>query len=188
MNCSADKNITIRPVREEEFSIVFDLCEKRFGKGYLDREEFEQWLRQPQLFLAAECEGVFCGCVCYLPEEIDDLARYMRLTSEYVRSVSGGKPVIHCKTAVVVPEYERCGIMQGLVAAANENARELGYGAAFAPAWKHDGQVPVGKLLCRLGFEKLAEAENIWYDMEKYTCVVCGGRCKCTAVIFQKRL
>ncbi len=183
-----NESLKIRPVRADEFQVVFALCEKRFGKGYMNREEFDQWLKYPEFFLAAEQDGAFCGFVCYFPEEAEDLAKYMRLPRDYVELVSGGKPVIHCKTAVLFPEYEHSGIMHNLVERATDNAKAMGFGAAFAPAWKYKNHVPVRKLLNRLGFEELVEKENIWYDMENYECIICGGRCRCSAVIFQKTL
>ncbi len=183
-----NKEIVIRSVRESDYKIIFELCEKRFGKGYLTRKNFDEWLKNPTLCLAAEYEGRFCGFVCYIPEPYEALAKYMKLDARYIKSVSNNKAVIHGKSAVLFEEYEHLGIMQALVEAANNNARELGFGAVFIPAWEYDGFVPVGKMLNRLGFRQTARRENIWYDMENYICVVCGGRCKCSAVIFEKRL
>ncbi len=180
------EKLNIRPVRKDEYELIFNLCEKRFGSGYLTPELFESWLENPQLFLAAEYEGNFSGIVCYVPQDAHELAEYLQLTEEYIKGVSGGRPVIHCQTAVLVPEYEHRGIMQALVTAANENAQQLGFGAAFAPAWKYNGFVPVRKMMLRLGFKEIAEKENIWYNTDGYICVICGGRCKCSAVIFQK--
>ncbi len=180
--------ITIRSVQESDYKTIFELCEKRFGKGYLTHSEFEQWLKSPTLCLAAEYEGDFAGFVCYTPQSPEDLAKYMQLDACYISSVSDNKAVVHGKSAVLLEEYEHLGIMQALVTAANNNAKELGFGAVFVPAWEYDGFVPVEKMVNKLGFQEIARRKNIWYDMENYTCVVCKGRCKCNAVIFEKRL
>ncbi len=180
------EKIKIRPARSDDYQIIFDLCEQRFGNGYLNHKEYDIWLKNPRLFLAAEYEGTFAGTVCYLPEKAEALAKYMQLDTEYIKTVSDGKPVIHCKTAVLVPEYDHLGVMQALIEAANENSRKLGFGAAFAPAWKYNGFIPMEKLMLKLGFDEIAERQNIWYDMDGYTCIICGGKCKCTAVIYQK--
>ena len=178
----------IRPATADDFENVLKVGELRFGTGYLTREEFNTWLEYPEFLLVAEMDGRFAGYVYHRPEKIEVLAKYMKLDPDYVRRVSGGKPVIHCRSAALSPEFEHCGIMFTMVEALEKKAREEGFGAEFAPAWKYGDKVPMRKILTAMGYTELCEKERLWYDQEDYYCVVCKGRCVCTAVIFQKIL
>ncbi len=183
-----NNKLTIRPLQSSDYDIIFELCQKRFGEGYLEKKEFESWLKFPEYALAAEYGGSFAGFLCYMPSTVNDIAEYMKITPEYINNVSGGKDVVHFKTAILYPEYEGKGIIHSMAALAQERLKKYGYGAIFGPAWKYGDCIPMKKPLLRLGFSEVCERENIWYDMENYTCVICGGRCRCTAVIFQKKL
>ncbi len=183
-----DLNITIRALKSSDYDVIFELCEERFGKGYLEKSEFEKWLNFPSYALAAEYDGRFAGFLCYMPSTVNDIADYMHITPEYVNSVSGGKGVVHFKTAILLPEFEGKGIIHAMASRVQERLKKDGYGVIFGPAWKYNGFIPMKKSLLRLGFTELCERENIWYDMKNYICVACGGRCRCNAVIFQKIL
>ena len=183
---NTDENILIRSAKAEDFERIKQLAELRFGIGYLDRQEFDAWLRDPDFFLVAEVDGRFAGYAYHRPESVEELASYMKLDPAYVRQVSGGRPVIHCRSAALAPEFEHRGLMQKIVAQLEETAGREGFGAEFAPAWKYGEAVPMRKNLLARGYTELCEREKLWYDQENYRCVICGGRCRCTAVIFQR--
>lgn len=185
---SAVPEILIRPAAPGDFDNIDKLCDKRFGEGYLHRGEFYRWLKYPKLFSVALFDGAFAGFAFLMPEDAVPLAAYMKISAEDVKAFSGGKPVLHCRSAALVPEYEHHGLMYRLLSEILDNARVLGYGAAFAPAWKYKDKVPMGRLLDKLGFEKMCERQMLWYDQADYKCVACGGRCSCDAVIYRKKI
>lgn len=175
----------IRPAVEKDFETIEQLCTLRFGSGYLKRGEFERWLRNPELFLVTEHNGDLVGYVCFLPVSPQEMAEYLHFPVEEVEKASGGKDVIHCKSTAVFSEYEHKGLMRLLWERILANVRNAGYRVAYGPAWKYRGFVPMDHLLTSLGFVPICEKEKLWFDDKSYTCIICGGPCKCPAVIYQ---
>lgn len=69
-----------------------------------------------------------------------------------------------------------------------EDAAGLGYGSIFGSAWVYDGKIPMSHLFDHFGFRQLYGRKLLWYHEENYRCVVCGGRCRCDAMIYYKKL
>ena len=180
-----NEKIKIRPAEEKDYPIILDLCDRRFGKGYIDHDEFSRWLCYPDFFLALDYDGEFVGYVCILPSDPDEVCRKTALPIDEVRAECENKKVIRCRSAVLREEFERCGFMRMLWEKVFANAKAAGYDIAYCPAWKYDGFVPMDHLLTKLGFFAVAEKEMLWYDEENYTCVVCNGRCRCTARVYK---
>lgn len=183
-----EEQIQIRSAVEEDFDRIEALCTERFGAGYLTRAEYRRWLQNPELFLVAEDGGGFCGFCCLMPESAEALSNYMKIDLRTVEAASGGKPVIHCRSAALVSSKEHCGVMYRMLSRELENARAMGFGAAFAPAWVYHGVIPMGHLMDLLGFEQIGIRDNLWLNQAHYHCVICGGRCRCQAAIYKKSL
>ena len=180
-----EQELFIRPAASDDYDAVSALCDLRFGDGYLKREEFDEWRKNPELFLVMEDEGRFVGYVCFVPSSPEKMAEYIKFPVEDIIKDSGGRDVIHCRSTVLYPEYEHKGIMRVLWTHILEKVKDMGYRVAYGPAWKYNDFVPMDHLLTSFGFEKIADRENLWYDDETYTCIVCGGRCSCPAVIYR---
>jgi len=183
---TTEEHIYIRSAQKSDFEVIEKLCTERFGAGYLTRTDFEEWLAFPKLFLVAADGDRFCGFCYLMPENKEKLAEYMKIDVKTVEDASNGKPVLHCKSAALVSTEEHRGLMFRLLSQELENAKEMGFGAAFAPAWTYNGKIPMGHLMELLGFEKIGVRDNLWLDQENYTCVVCGGKCRCQAIIYKK--
>ncbi len=179
------KEIKIRSAKMSDYDIINRLCDLRFGKGYLSVGEFSNWLKNPDLFLVLEYKGDFVGYVCFVPATPEQIASYMKLPLESVLEVSSDPYVIHCRSTALFESYEHMGFMKRLWDVILENTKKHGYKAAFGPAWEYNNFVPMDRLLSGLGFEKIAKKENLWYDDENYTCIICNGRCSCSAVIYK---
>lgn len=183
-----DDSVKIRFAKKSDFENIRALCVERFGEGYLAEKDYEAWLKTKELFLVAEDNGAFCGFCYLMPESYEDLAAYMKLDVATVEKVACGKPVLHCRSAALKSDAEHRGVMYRLLSEELKNAKELGFGAAFAPAWSYRGRTPMAHLMDLLGFEQIGIRENLWFDQENYVCVVCGGKCRCQAVIYQIQL
>lgn len=179
------EKINIRPANKGDYDIIIELCDERFGDGYIDKSELDRWIKYPDLFLALDYDGEFVGYVCILPSTPESVCADMKLPLDQVKAECEGKKVVRCRSAVLRKKFESMGFMRLLWEKVFENARQLGYGISYCPAWKYDGFVPMDHLLTKLGFEPIAEKQMLWYDEETYTCVVCNGRCKCPAVIYR---
>ncbi len=177
-------SITVRSAAADDFDQIAELANGRFGEGYLEKPEFLTWLAHPKLFLVAELDGQFCGYVYLMPEDREELAASMQLSEEYIRSVAGDKPVIHCRSAALRKDMEHKGAMYTLLRQTLTAAGEEGYGAAFAPAWKYNGHIPMEKLMQKLGYTYVGIRKLLWYQIPGYKCVICGGRCTCDAAVY----
>ncbi|GEM_PF-3359821 len=180
-----EEDILIRAAREEDFEKVLPLCDRRFGTGYVDKEEFCKWLNYPELCIVLEYQHNFVGYVCILPSTPEKVCEDMQLDLDTVRAESEGKKIVRCRSAILTEEYENMGFMRMLWEKVFDNAKKLGYGISYCPAWKYDGKVPMHNLLTKLGFEVIAEKQMLWYDEINYTCVVCHGRCACPGVVYK---
>lgn len=179
------EEIAIRPASEKDYDAILKLCDLRFGTGYIDHDEFERWLKYPELFLALDYQKQFVGYVCILPSTPEAVSADMQLPLDEIRAECVGKKIVRCRSAVLRSEFENMGFMRLLWEKVFANAKEMGFHISYCPAWKYNGFVPMDHLLTKLGFFAIAEKEMLWYNEENYTCVICGGRCKCPAVVYK---
>lgn len=185
---SINEKLIVRSVEEKDCGKISSLANLRFGDGYLDIDEFHKWLTEPDLFLLAEYEGNFAGYTCLRPETPKEIAESMQLDVNEVTEFAKGKGIVHCRSCALVKEYEHNGIMKALVETELENAKNDGYGSAYAPAWMYNGYVPMKKTMEFFNFDAIAIKKNLWYNDLKYVCIVCGGRCRCDGLIYRKSL
>ena len=181
-----NEHYLVRSPALSDFDRVKQICEDRFGAGYIKKEEFEKWVADADFCKVAEYGGTVIGIAYLMPEDVKDLATSLKLSEDYVSRLSGGKKVIHCRCGALDDAYERRGVMRVMLEEILANIRKHGYHAVFAPAWTYNGCTPMAKTLCQFGFAYIGEKENLWYGMDGYTCIVCKGPCTCRAAIYQK--
>lgn len=181
-------DIRIADGDERYFEELCELCDDRFGTGYVDRAVFERWMRYPRLLKIALVDGRFIGFAVMVPADTAEIMRKMKMPERDVLEIAGEKPALIYKSAAVRPEYEHCGVMHAMAAQGIEDAKELGYGALFAAAWVYGGKIPIEPTFNTFHFQRLYERKMLWYDDEEYRCVVCKGRCTCDAMIYYKKL
>ena len=167
---------------------IQQLCDLRYGTGYIDRPVYEKWMEHPELMNVALVEGEFAGFSVFVPAAVDELMSHMDMPREDVVRIAGDRPALIYRSAAVPFRFEKRGIMQQLLGNALEELPELGYGSVFGSAWVHDGRVPMSRLFNLFGFSRLYERKMLWYQDKNYRCVVCGGRCRCDAMIYYKQL
>lgn len=177
--------VVIRSATENDYNAIIKLCDERFGTGYIDRNEYNRWLKYPELFLALDYDNDFVGYVCILPSTPESVSADMQLPLDEIKAECAGKKIVRCRSAVLRTEYENMGFMRMLWQKVFDNAKKLGYNISYCPAWKYNGFVPMDHLLTKLGFEAIAEKQMLWYNEENYKCVICGGKCKCPAIIYK---
>ena len=182
-----NEKYTVRPPKPEDFPRVREICDGRFGDGYISEEEFASWVQNPDFCKVADYNGTVVGIAYLMPESAEALAKAMKLDVDYVNTVARGKPVIHSRCAALDEAYENRGIMLIMHREIYDNIAAQGFGAVFAPAWTYNGYTPMAKMLEKYEFEFVGVRENLWYDMDGYKCIICNGRCRCNAAIYQKK-
>lgn len=183
----SNNKILIKTPNADDFERIKTICEDRFGKGYIKKDEYLKWIADTDYCKVAVADGKIVGIVYLMPQGKKELATYFKLDLKYVEDVSGGKGVIHSRCAALDKEYEKRGIMYFLHEVIFDNIKANGFGAVFAPAWTYNGFTPMAKFMDKFGFEYIGEKEDIWYGLEDYKCIICGGRCRCKAAIYIKK-
>lgn len=132
-----DRDVLIRPEREEEFDLIYHLTKAAFETAAHrdgDEQDFVNDLRArgnyiPELALVAEVDGAPAG--------------HMMLTRTWITDERGGRldlDVLLLAPLSVLPEHQRRGVGAALVEAGFARARGLGYRAVFLlgdPAYYH---------------------------------------------------
>lgn len=187
-NGMAASTITVINGTAAFFGEIQRLCDERYGTGYICREDYDRWLKNPELFKIALIEGDFAGFAVMLPAGVSEVMKHMGMPEQDVRRISGNKPALIYKSAAVQKKYEHRGVMKAMAAEGIRQARRLGYGSLYGSAWVYDGQVPIEGTFRAFGFQRLYARHMLWYGNENYRCVVCKGRCTCDAMIYYKIL
>lgn len=172
----------------EYYDTIQQLCDLRYGTGYIDRAVYEKWMEHPELMSIALIDGEFAGFSVFVPATVEELMTHMDMPREDVVRIAGDRPALIYKSAAVPFRFEKRGIMQLLLGSALEELPGLGYGSIFGSAWVYDGRTPMGRLFDHFGFRQLYGRKMLWYHDKNYRCVVCGGQCKCDAMIYCKQL
>lgn len=172
----------------EYFPRIKELCELRFGGGYVDETDYARWMEHPDLVQVALAEEEFAGVAVLLPASAEEIAEKMGMTEAEVLDITGGRPAVIYKCIALWPRYEKRGIGRNVVLDGLRRGEAGGYSAVFIAAWMYNGVVPAQKMLHSLGFTRLCQKKMLWYGDEKYHCVVCGGRCVCDGIIYCKKL
>lgn len=172
----------------EYYDIIRELCDLRYGEGYMTREVYGHWMERPEMIQIALVDGDFAGYSSMLPVTAQEVTEKMKVDREDVERIAAGRPIIYYKSTVIPFEYEGRGHFQALARVAISTAREQGYGSMFSTAWTYGGYTPLARPFARLGFEYLYRRGMLWYDDKNYTCIVCKGPCKCDAEIYYKIL
>lgn len=174
--------------RMDYYPQIQQLCDERYGTGYIDKNTYERWMEHPELMRVALIEGEFAGFSVFVPASIQELMAHMDMPREDVERIAGDRPALIYKSAAVPVRFGKRGVMRLLLGRALEDAARLGYGSVFGSAWVYGGKIPMSHLFDHFGFRQLYGRKMLWYHEENYRCVVCGGRCRCDAMIYYKQL
>ncbi len=188
MEHKCDWDMEIINGQDQYYEEVLRLCDERFGTGYIDRAEYNHWMEHPELFKIGLVNGDFGGYVVMYPSEEAEISDKLDMPVTDIREIAGKKPKLYYKSAAVKKKYEHCGLIVPLTTAVLEEAYQTGYGSLFGSAWMYDGKIPLRSSLEKLGFRALYPRKMLWYGDEAYTCVICGGRCACDAMVYCREI
>lgn len=180
--------LQIKPGTWEDYPRIKELCELRFGSGYLDETGYARWMEHPDLIQMAMIDGEFVGVAVLLPASTEEIAQKMGMTQAEVLDITGGRPALVYKCAVLWPQYEKRGINHIVAADGLKRGEDGGYSAIFSAAWMYNGSTPAQHVFEHMGYTKLYIRKMLWYDDKQYRCIACGGRCTCDAMIYYKKL
>lgn len=177
--------LTIRSLELSDYEVLGTIADERLGKGYFDPDDFVFRTKYPELNLVAEEGGLPVALISMTPEDPESLAKAVQMDLKELLKDACGRPVIHFRTALCDAAHDGQGISGILLERVIDNAREMGYGVIISPTWKYNGKAPAEKLQTNLGFKRIGEKHMLWYDQKGYSCIICGGRCRCDAILLE---
>lgn len=172
----------------EDYPRIKELCELRFGSGYLDETGYARWMEHPDLVQVATIDGDFAGVAVMRPASEEEIAQKMKMDQAEIMDITSGRPAAVYQSIALKHRYEKHGLGRRMVLDGLERGANKGYSAIFIAAWMYDGKIPAQGLLSSLGFTQLYRRELLWYGEKNYQCVACGGRCVCDGMIYYKKL
>ena len=93
---------------------IQQLCDERYGTGYLHRDDFVHWLERPRLLKIALLDGEFAGFAVMIPASVGLVMKKMDMPRADVLRISGEKPSLIYKSAAVQKRFEHRGIMKAM--------------------------------------------------------------------------
>lgn len=173
-------------VQKEYAGQLKELFETSFGRNYMSLEKIESYIDGGTPFKLAVDGKELIGAVLFIPAREEDIKEHMKMDSGTVRRICRGKKALICKCACTNVKYQGNGYAKKILGACLKQVKEEGYGAVFTTLWKYKGGVPAEKMFKDYEFQKGEELEMPWYDDENYVCSECGGRCRCSGIVYYK--
>lgn len=173
---------------EEYLDDLQNLFEQLFGLNYLSREEYRVCMRSPAPFKLAVQDNRLMGAVLFIQADKQEIEEHTKMSSQQIEQLIGDRQGVICKSACIHKDFQRQGIGQSLLDACMKEILAQKYGAVFTVLWKYGNRVPAEKLFIEFGFQREKELEMPWYDESEYICCICGGRCRCSGIVYHKKL
>lgn len=181
-------DVSITDPTMEDYSAIQELCDARYGTGYLTPDAYADWMTRPALFRVARIEGAFAGFAVMVPASVETVMKKMGMPREDVLSFAKNRPILIYKSAAVLPTFHGKKLGKRLTEAAISAGEQAGYGSVFGSAWVCGSFVPMAETFLALGFTQLYRRQMLWYEDKDYCCAYCHGRCLCDAMIFCKTI
>lgn len=161
-----------------------------FGKPYIFESEMREFINNEanRLFVVEE-DGRITGATLFIKDTKESVMEDMEVTEEDFDRLCDGKPVLHHKFCMVRDDCRGKGIMTGLLSEAFKALEREGiYGAVFGQAWVKNGDVPMEGICANMGYTLYKHQKSPWFKFSDRVCSVCGGRCKCDAMVYYRKL
>ena len=171
---------------------ILNIANSRFGKNYYTRESFIKNLDESKGMCTVavnRSNNEVLGYCIFFEENLDKAEKHFKIPKEELEAIAGsGDPVCHTKSLALKEGCEKFGIGTELFRKTLDKATDLGYKAAWCPAWVRNDYIPVGNVLKKNDFTYYKTVGDLWKDDKDYHCVVCGGPCRCNAAVYYKIL
>ncbi|MCL2081993.1 MAG: N-acetyltransferase [Oscillospiraceae bacterium] len=165
------------------------IANKSFGEGYMNEDRLKEVTGGQGSFYSSVTDGKISGYCFFQYITADLCASKIKLPKEtFVQNSSSDGMVCYTKTMAVDESLRGRGVADDLFEACLNKAVSDGLFSAWGSAWRLGNIVPMNRIFLKNGFCVHSEVPYIWYDDKQYKCIVCGGRCKCTGVIYRKLL
>ncbi|MCR5397975.1 MAG: hypothetical protein K6E68_00405 [Lachnospiraceae bacterium] len=183
----------MRRAKVEDAAAIDKMTVECFGDSYLSVKEITDYILDDwnRLYVEEDEKGL-AGAILFLREDKSLFLEDMEIDSDDYDRLSRGKAVLHHKFSVIRQDLRGSGMMTRMLNDALKEAEDDGkYGVLFTQGWiQPDGTVPMEGIFDRAGYVKYKRQKSPWYKPKFFdkTCVLCGGRCKCDAMVYYREL
>lgn len=184
----AEKDMRRANINDTEEIVRFS--EDCFGEAYTFVPEMEGFINDENNRLFVEEEnGRIIGAILFLNDDKKTITDEMDVTGDDFDRISQGKPILHHKFSIIRDEYRGRGLMTRMLSEAiGELEREGRYGAIFTQGWIKQDSIPMEGIFERMGYKRYKRQIRPWWKYADRTCNICGGRCKCDAMVYYRML
>ncbi len=185
-------NCILRPMKREEANKVAAIADECVGKGLYSPQEMEEAADTDSkcIYVLETKDGEIVGYIYFFLTDRKSTAAEMKADERLLQTVctDAAKPVGRIQSVAIRHAFRENGFSKKLVQFAFDALSAEGAGCVFTACWKKGDKVPLRATVQSCGFHFLAETENVWFDKEELFCPYCGGRCRCSAEIYYKRV
>ncbi|MGW1743466.1 GNAT family N-acetyltransferase [Nocardia sp. NPDC001965] len=170
------------------------MFDAEFGAGYVDEAELHHLAASPEsaVFLAHRDESILAGVsiVSYTDREARERFAQSFASLGFTGAEADG-PVVGClQSVVVIPAARGHGVGNDVVEKCVQFGRRRSWSALYAAPWVSGTRYQSAGVLARNGFAAVGTIADYWLQDTSagMSCVVCGARCRCAAVIMRCQL
>ncbi len=180
----------MRPAEQRDAKAVTELANLCFGDAYTSLEEMKGFIedRENRLFIEEDEKGL-AGAVLFLKDDKEGLFEDLDVTGDDFDRLSEGKKVLHHKFSIIREDLRGKGIMTRMLDDAIALVEDSGsYGVIFTQGWIKQGSIPMENIFKRAGYRVYKKQIRPWWKYNDRTCNICGGRCRCDAMVYYRKL
>ena len=182
-------DVAIIPYNQRHLHDVLTLANDAFGENYLTVERISFLAaRKGSFFVLQQGEKITGYCVFVYEAMQDTIKHIAGLQDLLPGDYRPDKLVCYMKSMAIAKDVKGTGAARALFGTALAKSVADGVPMAWGSAWKIGETVPMHKIFDGFGFGVAGEVPMAWYNDENYSCVYCGGRCRCDAVIYYRDL
>ena len=167
------------------------LADKTFGDPYIFLPEVQAYLEDPDdLCYLEEENGQLLAAILYHKESAEDIMENMGIPKRIYERIAGTRPCLHYRFIAVDEAAQHRGIAEKLMRETLRIIdREEKFGTIFTMFWVKEGEeIPMKALAKKFSYEPLHYLKRPWYKYADRACHLCGGRCKCDAFVYYRKV
>ncbi len=190
MNRDKKNDLNMRRAEVKDTAELVEFAEDCFGEAYTFEPEMRSFIENDNNRLyVVDDEDRIQGAVLFLNDSKETIMEDMEVTSDDFDRISRGKPILHHKFSIIRDDLRGKGMMTDMLSRAiSELETEGRYGAIFTQGWIKDGEIPMEGIFRRMGYSEYKRQIRPWWKFSDRTCNICGGRCKCDAMVYYRPL
>ena len=185
-----DSGFSLRRAESGDICEIKKICDECVGEGLYTEEELGSALKSETVFLyVLQSGGKIRGYVYFMVTSPAEILSYTKIDAHLLEKAADMRSAVgKIQSVAVVGDCRGRGLSVDMINFALSLLEKMGIGTVFIACWKRGNYVPLGRSVEKCGFSILSETGEIWYDNERLKCPYCGGRCRCHAELYYKKI